>query len=133
MSKYRRAAKVDGNQGQIVKALRAIPGVTVATRHDDILVGYRGRTYWYELKKSVKAEVKPGQAMLKAEWRGHYAIVSTFEDILAEITGIRSKTGASMPRLCLPRPADGLLRAVGAAAEGDGAAVRAEEGKAVKG
>jgi hypothetical protein len=132
MSKYRRAAKVDGNQAEIVKALRAIPGISVATRHDDILVGYRGRTYWYELKKSVKAEVKPGQEMLRQTWQGHYAIVSSVEEILAEITGIRSKGAPSMSGMCLPRPADGVLCAVGAAAKGDGSGVRAEEGKAVK-
>ncbi len=91
MSKFRRAAKVDANQAAIVKALRAIPGVSVATRHDDILVGYNGRTYWYEIKKSAKSEVKPGQEILRQTWRGHYAIVSNLEEIVAGITGINRR------------------------------------------
>ena len=85
MSKFRRAAKVDSNQAEIVKALRAIPGVSVALRHDDILVGYRGRTYWYEIKAGQRAEIKAGQAMLQNTWAGHYAIVSTLRQILSEI------------------------------------------------
>lgn len=85
MSKYRRAAKVDQNQPAIVKALKRIPGVSVALRHDDILVGYRGRTYWYELKTNAKAEVKPGQAMLRNTWTGHYEIVSSIGDIIATL------------------------------------------------
>ena len=131
MSKYRRAAKVDGNQAQIVKALRAIPGVSVATRHDDILVGYGGQTFWFEVKAGVKAKVKAGQEKLRNEWTGHYAIVSNLDEILAEI-GLTSTGGTALSGMFLPRPADGLLRDVGAAAEGDGAGVWPEEG-AVKG
>jgi hypothetical protein len=90
MSKYRRAAKVDSNQAEIVKALRVVPGVTVALRHDDILVGYRGRTYWYEIKTGQRAEIKAGQAMLCHTWTGHYRIVSTAHAILVDI-GIEQK------------------------------------------
>jgi hypothetical protein len=135
MSKYRRAAKVDRNQGQIVKALRAIPGVSVATRHDDILVGYGGQTFWYEIKKSATAEIKPSQKKLAKEWQGHYAIVWTADQIVADIRRIfkGQLLASTMPGMCLPRPADGLLRAVGAAEEGDGSGVLADEGKAVKG
>ena len=133
MSKYRRAAKVDGNQGEIVKALRAIPGVTVATRHDDILVGYGGQTFWFEIKADRKAEIKPGQKMLAAEWKGHYAIVTSAEEIIADIgRRFRPEVSGAVRRVYLPRPADGLLRAVGAAAQGERSGLRAEEGKAVE-
>jgi hypothetical protein len=131
MSKYRRAAKIDANQPEIVDDLKSIPGVTVALRHDDILVGRQGMTFWFEIKKRAGKGVRPGQKKIKAEWTGHYAIVSTLDEILEEI-GITRTGGSSMPGVCLPRPADGLLRSVVAAAEGDGASVRAEEG-AVKG
>lgn len=96
MSRWRRAANVDGNQASIVAALRAIPGVTVITGHDDILVGHGGRTYWYEIK-SRRALRKDGslglrdrttaarQIALEARWRGHYRIVSTVEEIIGEL------------------------------------------------
>jgi hypothetical protein len=65
--------------------LRQIPGVTVQTGMDDIIVGYRGRTYWYEIKTGPKAEVKPGQKKLADEWRGHYRIVWSVEMILEDL------------------------------------------------
>lgn len=85
MSKYRRAAKVDANQSEIVEALRSIPGVTVQTGMDDIIVGFRGKTYWYEIKTGPKAEIKPGQKKLTAEWRGHYRIVWSLDMILEDL------------------------------------------------
>ena len=134
MSKYRRAAKVDANQGQIVKALRAIPGVSVATRHDDILVGYGGQTFWFEVKAGVKSKVKAGQEKLRSEWTGHYAIVTSAEEIIEDIRRkYRTEVSGDVRLVFLARPADVVLRDVGAAAEGERSGVRAEEGKAVKG
>lgn len=86
MSKYRMAAKVDANQKEIVKALRDIPGVTVEPNHDDILVGYKGRTYWYEIKTpSSKKRIQPSQIKLLEHWTGHYDVVCTLDTILQEI------------------------------------------------
>ena len=87
MSKYRRAAKVDANQGEIVKALRAIPGVSVELDHDDILVGYKGVTYWYELKngKPTESDIKPDQYRIWETFTGHYKIVWTIEQILEDM------------------------------------------------
>ena len=85
MSKYRRAAKVDGNQTEIVEALRAIPNLTVALTHDDILVGYKGLTYWYEIKVSEKATIQPSQVDLIADWKGHYKIVWSLDMILEDL------------------------------------------------
>ena len=90
----RRADKIDSNQEQIVKALRSVPGVTVAVGHDDILVGYRGRTYWFEIKRPGlrkkdgtwrSGAIRPGQQKLLSEWAGHYSIVSSLEEIMSEI------------------------------------------------
>lgn len=50
MSKYRQAAKVDRSQTAIVRQLRSIPGVTVEPGHDDVLCGWKGVTYWFEIK-----------------------------------------------------------------------------------
>lgn len=90
LSRWRRAARVDENQNEIVKSLRAIPGVTVATGHDDILVGYMGRTFWFEVKTAIALRseastaraIKPSQSKLKREWKGHYQIVSRIDEIL---------------------------------------------------
>ena len=95
MSKYRKDARIDTNQPEIVKALRMIPGCTVETGKDDILVGFRGKTFWFEIKtpdclskqtgKIRDAEKKDGQKKLEREWRGHYRIVTSLTEILKDI------------------------------------------------
>lgn len=87
--------KVDNNQSAIVESLRRLPGVTVALKHDDILVGYKGRTYWYEIKnpdavskktgKIRDSEKKKSQKVLEAGWTGHYKIVSSVMEIANDI------------------------------------------------
>lgn len=84
MSKFRRAAKVDANQPEIVKALRDL-GISVQLGHDDILVGYNGKTYWFEIKVNDKSEIKSGQKLLALSWKGHYSIVTSAEQILQQI------------------------------------------------
>jgi hypothetical protein len=91
------AAKIDNNQKEIVRQLRQIPGVTVKTGHDDILVGNKGKTFWYEIKDKsafakrtgelfvTKKQTQKSQAKLKECWKGHYRIVSSFEEIFEEI------------------------------------------------
>ena len=95
MSKFIRHKKVDANQPELVKALRKITGVTVQLDIDDILVGYKGRNYWYEIKDPEKVfkkdgtfnkgEIKPSQTKLLAEWKGHYKIVWSLDMILDDI------------------------------------------------
>lgn len=84
MSKYRRAAKIDANQPEIVEALRLM-GFSVAVSHDDILVGHNGRTYWYEIKADAKSSIKPSQTKLKSGWKGHYQIVHSLDQILNDM------------------------------------------------
>ena len=104
MSKYRRKAKVDSNQVQIVEDLRKL-GFSVQPGHDDILVGRAGKTYWFELKnpecRSKKtgeilqsAKKKDSQIKLEQEWRGHYKLVTSLDEILVEID-IREETPIS--------------------------------------
>lgn len=91
----RRAQRTDDNQVDIVKALRDIPGVSVDVGHDDILVGYEGNTYWFEIKHpsavSPRTEkVRPSEKTQternrETYWEGHYSIVWSFEQILDEI------------------------------------------------
>ncbi len=94
MSKYRRAAKIDDNQNEIVSSLRQIPGVTVEPGHDDILVGFAGQTYWFEIKRPDKktksgdwksGAIKPDQIRLQNTFSGHYKIVCSTDEILSEI------------------------------------------------
>lgn len=91
----RRADRIDDSQRAIVKALRALQGITVELGHDDILVGYRGSTYWYEVKsgravskktgKILDSAKKPDQVRLENEFTGHYKIVFHVEQILKDI------------------------------------------------
>lgn len=82
--KHRHAAKIDRNQPMLVKYLLMVPGVTVALKHDDIIVGYRGRNYWFEIKppEEIDADgypypgrIKDSQITLLETWLGHYRVV----------------------------------------------------------
>lgn len=95
MSKFRQAAKVDANQAEIVKQLRQM-GFTVQTGMDDILVGAKKKTFWFEIKTPDQVKqngefkagaIKDSQIKLAAEWQGHYQIVSSIDEILKAIAG----------------------------------------------
>lgn len=99
--KYRRAAAIDKNQPEIVRLLRMLPGVTVQPGHDDILVGYRRNTYWFEIKdpdkalskktgKFLEGAITPAQKILLETWTGHYAVASSIDGILWSI-GYKNK------------------------------------------
>jgi hypothetical protein len=87
-----RAAKIDSNQRDIVSALRKLPGVTVETGHDDILVGYGGRTFWIEIKHPdciskktgliLESEITDSERKRLNTWMGHYAICWTLDQVL---------------------------------------------------
>ena len=73
-------AKVDTDQAEIVDALRKI-GATVQHLHQvgkgcpDILVGYRGINWAFEIKRGGGATLTPAEKAWAASWRGQYAIV----------------------------------------------------------
>ena len=83
----RYAKKTDDNQNDLVEKLRELPGVTVEVDHHDILVGRNGKTYWFEIKSSKPSpsKLRKSQKDLLKEWRGHYKIVWTLDQILEEI------------------------------------------------
>ena len=91
----RRADKTDANQPEIVKTLRSVPGITVEVGHDDILVGYKGRNYWYEVKTPDCVNRKTGaiserfkkesQIRLEKEWKGQYRIIWNANQILIDL------------------------------------------------
>lgn len=93
MGKRQYAARVDNNQKEIVAELRK-RGYTVAVGHDDILVGYQGKTYWYEIKNKneankagqvYKSRIKESQYKLLNSFKGHYKVVTSVEEIIADI------------------------------------------------
>jgi len=95
----RRAAAVDANQPEIVKALRSV-GATVQHLHTvgkgcpDILVGHRGRNFLLEIKDGAKVpsarKLTDDEAAWHQQWLGNVAIVSnTDEALLAIGLGVR--------------------------------------------
>ena len=66
-------------------------GFSVSVNHDDILVGKYGITGWYEIKsgdalskktgKVLESQIKDSQKKLRSEWKGHYKIASSTEEI----------------------------------------------------
>jgi len=68
---FRRKAKVDLNQAEIVLALRKV-GAVVKHVHQlknlfDVLVFYRGNTYCVEIKSSKKSKLTEGELECKQE------------------------------------------------------------------
>ncbi len=91
MSKHRRAARIDVNQPLIVDQLRSM-GMSVQLGMDDILVGWEGKTFWFEIKdpeKTLKKDgtyragtLKPSQEKLLDSWGGQYNVVHSVEEIV---------------------------------------------------
>ena len=86
----RRAARVDKNQVNIVKALRQV-GADVQHLHfvgqgcPDILVGHRGTNYLMEIKSNPKAELTADELEWHLHWRGQVCIVYSVQDALRTI------------------------------------------------
>lgn len=90
----RRASRVDANQPDIVKALRAA-GVSVAHTHmighgfPDILAGLCGVNILMEIKDGDKPpsarKLTPDEATWHAAWDGQVVVVSSPEEALAAL------------------------------------------------
>lgn len=111
----RRKARTDANQRDVVERLRQYPGISVYPTHavgagfPDLCVGFRGRTYLFELKDPKR---KPSERRLTGDqksffqrWSGHCAKVESEDEILAEIgyahqghAGRDARTGAGRQR-----------------------------------
>lgn len=96
----RRAAKVDVNQGEIVAALRALPGVTVqslATVGDgvpDLLVGVDGRNLLLEVKPGHVKEkrrwlLNANEERWHALWTGQRCVVRSVDEAVNVVTAAR--------------------------------------------
>ncbi len=79
---------VDANQKAIVKDLRKMVGVSVLTVNEaiDIVVGYRGRNYIFEIKnpklRPYARKLKPSTIKFFDTWEGQRDVVMTVGDIL---------------------------------------------------
>ena len=72
MSLYRRAAKRDDAEPEVVEALTQLGASVVRLSGRDVpdlLIGWRGITLAAEVKTG-KAKLKPGQASFQARWSG---------------------------------------------------------------
>ena len=86
------AAKVDANQGEIVRYLRDIPGCKVAITSmvgngfPDIVVAFMGVNYLFEIKDGAKVpsarKLTPAEKKFHAMWQhaGQVDIVTCVED-----------------------------------------------------
>ena len=84
-------AKVDGNQDRIVRDLRKL-GATIAYTYPlgkgaaDILVGYKGVNYWFEIKDPAQParfrKLTPDEKKLHETWQGQIAVVEETADCL---------------------------------------------------
>jgi Holliday junction resolvase len=96
----RRAARIDDNQPEIVRALRAV-GATVEVSSavgggfPDLVCGYRGNTYLLEVKDGKKPPSKrkltPDQVEWHDRWRGQVAIVKSINEALNVIGAIKQE------------------------------------------
>lgn len=89
----RRAARVDANQAEIVEALRGIPDLSVAVTSElgrgfgDIVVGYRGFNFIFEIKLDDAQPLTDDQREFHAGWRGQIQKVCTLKEIVSTLTG----------------------------------------------
>jgi len=89
---FYRAAKVDANQGEIVRALRAV-GAIVQVLSDvgkgcpDLLVGFKGMNFLIEVKDGNKVpsarKLTPDQETWHRIWKGQVAVVKDTAEALA--------------------------------------------------
>tara|TARA_R100000700_G_C3146893_1_gene126864 strand:+ start:111 stop:416 length:306 start_codon:yes stop_codon:yes gene_type:complete len=92
----RYANRVDRNHAEVKKDLEAaLPGVSVfdafgaGKGFPDLVVGYRGLTYLYEVKDGEKSpsarKLTNAQLGFHGNWQGHVAVVCSAEEILADM------------------------------------------------
>lgn len=90
----RRAAKIDSNHNEIVKALRAV-GATVQSLAaigkgcPDILCGFRGVNHVFEIKDGSKPEsarrLTLDETVWAVRWKGQYVVVNNVQEALGAI------------------------------------------------
>ena len=85
---FRRAAKVDANQSEIVKAFRSMGWYVLIISQlkncCDIIVSKNGRTVAVEIKDGNKPpsqqKLSAGELKFQSEWQGEYALIKSIDD-----------------------------------------------------
>lgn len=87
-----RVRKADANQSRLVSQIRKIPGATVRHTHTvgdgftDIVVGFRGLNYLFEIKDPDKPlsqrKLTDDEEQFFKEWTGQADVVETIDDVL---------------------------------------------------
>lgn len=78
-------AKTDNNHKKIIDDLRKI-GASVVSTHNvgsgfcDIVVGYRGRNYLFEIKSHKNAKLTQDELKFSQIWNGQYHVIYSFDD-----------------------------------------------------
>ncbi len=88
---FRRAARVDDNQPEIVKAFRALGWYVLIISQlkncCDIIVSKNGRTIAVEIKDGAKTpsqqKLSAGELKFQSEWQGEYAIIKSIDCVMA--------------------------------------------------
>lgn len=85
--------KTDRNHKEIMEAIRKIPGTSVFSTHTigkgfpDIVVGYKGTNYLFEIKDELKTasqkKLTIAEIAFQMNWKGQYAIVENIKQILS--------------------------------------------------
>lgn len=93
----RRAAKIDANQPEIVRALRQAGASVRSTAalgkgFPDICVGWRGENFLMEVKdggkQPSKRKLTPDEERFAEVWKGQVVVVETVKDAL-RVIGVR--------------------------------------------
>ena len=84
-------SKVDKNRPEILKCLRSA-GITYKPVHQlkgfcDVIVGWKGKNYLFEIKPDHKAKLTKLEQEFKDKWKGSYYIVTSFNEILEILNG----------------------------------------------
>lgn len=87
---FRRAAKVDDNQSEVVKLFRKLGWCVLITSQlkncCDIIVSKNGRTVAVEIKDGSKPpsarKLSDGELEFRAKWKGEYALVETIDHVI---------------------------------------------------
>jgi hypothetical protein len=84
-------SKVDANQPEILRCLRKA-GISYKPVHQikgfcDIVVGFKGVNYLFEIKVDHKKKLSKAEQEFSDGWKGQYHIVTSFNEILNIING----------------------------------------------
>ena len=93
---FRRAAKVDANQPEIVKAFRGLGWYVLIISQlkncCDIIVSRNGRTVAVEIKDGLKPpsqqKLSEGELKFQREWLGEYRVIKSIDDVI-EISRVK--------------------------------------------